>query len=53
MSASRTFSAVADTVSKLAGKPVTFLASVGLILAWVVTGPIFHYSDAWQLVINT
>ena len=53
MSASRTFSAVADTVSKLAGKPVTFLASVGLILAWAVTGPIFHYSDAWQLVINT
>ena len=53
MSASRTFSAVADAVSKLAGKPLTFLVSVALIVVWAVTGPIFHYSDAWQLVINT
>lgn len=53
MSASRTFSAVADSVSKLAGKPLTFLISVSLIVIWAVTGPIFHYSDAWQLVINT
>lgn len=53
MSASRTFSAVADKVSKLAGKPLTFLVSVALIVVWAVTGPIFHYSDAWQLVINT
>lgn len=53
MSASKTFSAVADKVSKLAGKPLTFLVSVALIFVWAVTGPIFHYSDAWQLVINT
>lgn len=53
MSASKTFSAVADKVSKLAGKPLTFLISVALIVVWAVTGPIFHYSDAWQLVINT
>lgn len=53
MSASRTFSAVADKVSKLAGKPLTFLVSVTLIIVWAVTGPLFHYSDAWQLVINT
>lgn len=53
MSASKLFSAAADKVSKLAGKPLTFLISVGLIVVWAVTGPIFHYSDAWQLVINT
>ncbi len=36
-----------------AGHPVTFLASVLVILAWVVTGPLFGFSDTWQLVINT
>ena len=53
MSASKTFSAAADKVSKLAGKPLTFLVSVALIIVWGLTGPLFHYSDAWQLVINT
>jgi low affinity Fe/Cu permease len=30
-----------------------FFLAVGMVLAWAVTGPTFHYSDAWQLVINT
>jgi low affinity Fe/Cu permease len=34
-------------------KPVTFLAAVAVVALWGVTGPIFHYSDTWQLVINT
>lgn len=37
----------------LAGRPVTFALAVLLIVVWGVTGPLFHYSDTWQLVINT
>ena len=35
------------------GRPIAFALAVGAILVWVVTGPIFHFSDTWQLVINT
>jgi low affinity Fe/Cu permease len=35
------------------GRPVAFIVAAGFILAWIVTGPIFHFSDTWQLVINT
>jgi low affinity Fe/Cu permease len=35
------------------GRPSTFILAVGVILAWLVTGPLFHFSDTWQLVINT
>jgi low affinity Fe/Cu permease len=35
------------------GRPIAFALAVGAILLWVVTGPIFHFSDTWQLVINT
>jgi low affinity Fe/Cu permease len=47
------FSATASYVSRLAGKPITFLLASGTILVWAVTGPVFHFSDTWQLVINT
>lgn len=40
-------------VTKLAGKPVTFIGACILIVVWAVTGPIFGYTDTWQLVINT
>ncbi len=53
MKSSRAFTRFADKVSKVAGKPLTFLISVSVIFVWAVTGPLFHYSDAWQLVINT
>ena len=39
--------------ARLSGKPVTFLGSVAVVVLWAVTGPIFGYSDTWQLVINT
>jgi len=35
------------------GKPVVFLAAVLIVVVWAATGPIFRYSDTWQLVINT
>jgi low affinity Fe/Cu permease len=47
------FSAVARRVSELAGKPATFLAAVALILIWAACGPLFGFSDTWQLIVNT
>ena len=40
-------------VSRGAGKPVTFAAACGLIVLWAVSGPLFGFSETWQLVINT
>ena len=40
-------------VTKVTGKPIAFIMAFLVIIAWAVTGPIFHYSDTWQLVINT
>ena len=47
------FSQFAHATSVWSGNPLTFLAAVGLVIVWVLTGPIFNYSDTWQLVINT
>jgi len=49
----RFFTRVATRISVAAGQPLTFLLAVGIILLWVVTGPIFDFSDTWQLIINT
>ncbi len=47
------FTRFAKATSRIAGRPGTFAFAVLIILAWAVTGPLFHYSDTWQLVINT
>ncbi|HEY8903981.1 MAG TPA: low affinity iron permease family protein [Chthoniobacterales bacterium] len=47
------FTRFAKRVSLLAGKPATFALAVMIVVVWGFTGPIFHYSDTWQLVINT
>ena len=44
---------MASRASHLAGKPLTFLIAVAVVLAWAVSGPLFGFSDTWQLVINT
>ena len=49
----RFFNWCATKTSAGAGHPVTFGTAVGVIVVWAATGPIFHYSDTWQLVINT
>jgi len=49
----RFFTRIATAISVIAGQPLTFLLAVGIILVWAVTGPIFHFSDTWQLIINT
>jgi len=53
MSFSESFNRVARATSKAAGHPLTFAAAAGIIVVWAVTGPAFHFSDTWQLVINT
>ena len=53
MSASARFTRLARDTARLSGRPVTFILAAGVILAWLLTGPLFHYSDTWQLVINT
>jgi low affinity Fe/Cu permease len=47
------FANLAHETSRWAGKPTTFLIAVALIVVWGVTGPLFNYSDTWQLVVNT
>jgi low affinity Fe/Cu permease len=49
----RFFNWCATKTSAAAGHPVTFGTAVGVIIVWAVTGPMFNYSDTWQLVINT
>ena len=43
----------AKSASHFCGRPKTFMLAVAVIVVWIVTGPIFGYSDTWQLVINT
>ena len=43
----------ATATAKIAGKPWTFIACVLVVLVWAVTGPMFKFSETWQLVINT
>jgi len=47
------FSSLAATVATAAGRPMAFLLAAAIVLVWGVTGPLFHFSDTWQLVINT
>ena len=47
------FHAFACRVSEEAGGYAAFLVALGLVAVWAVTGPVFHFSDRWQIVINT
>ena len=47
------YSNAAKAASRYAGRPGTFFTAFLVILAWIVTGPLFGFSDTWQLVINT
>ncbi len=49
----RFFTAVANRISGFVGDPLAFILALTTVILWGVTGPIFHYSDTWQLVINT
>ena len=47
------FSRFARATATASGSPLTFGFAVAIIIAWAVTGPLFHFSDTWQLAINT
>jgi low affinity Fe/Cu permease len=47
------FARFASATAKMAGSPVAFLICLVSVLIWAATGPAFHYSETWQLVINT
>jgi len=47
------FNRLARGTARLTGRPCAFVGSVAIVILWACTGPLFHYSDTWQLVINT
>ncbi|HZR67753.1 MAG TPA: low affinity iron permease family protein, partial [Burkholderiales bacterium] len=47
------FTRFAKWTARMAGRPVAFVAAVGVIGLWALSGPLFGFSDTWQLVINT
>ena len=47
------YSRLAKEASHFCGRPRMFALAVGVIVAWMVTGPFFAFSDTWQLIINT
>lgn len=47
------YTQIAKSVSRITGRPSTFSLAVLVIIIWLVSGPIFGFSDTWQLVINT
>ncbi len=51
--ASEWFGHFARVTATITGKPVVFLLAVAVVIVWGATGPMFGYSDTWQLVINT
>ncbi|HRY61268.1 MAG TPA: low affinity iron permease family protein [Candidatus Fermentibacter sp.] len=53
MRANAWYSRFAKATAHFSGRPWVFVLAVFVILAWIVTGPLFGFSDTWQLVINT
>ena len=51
--ATKAFEHFSTIITHITGRPVTFLSALVVVIVWAVTGPLFHFSDTWQLVINT
>jgi low affinity Fe/Cu permease len=49
----RIFTRIASLIAGWAGQPAAFLFALSIVLVWGLTGPLFGFSDTWQLVINT
>src|SRR5687767_10003635 len=49
----KVFNKISNAVTKAAGRPVTSIIAMGIIITWALLGPVFDYSDTWQLIINT
>ena len=53
MAAASWYSRMAKATARMTGRPVTFATMTLLVVVWGLCGPVFHYSDTWQLTINT
>ena len=53
MRTASSYSSFAKSAAHFCGRPKTFVVAVAVVVAWLVTGPVFNFSDTWQLVINT
>jgi low affinity Fe/Cu permease len=53
MAQDRLFTGIAKGAARQAGRPWAFMLALGIVAVWGITGPVFGYSDTWQLVINT
>jgi len=53
MNFSQSFTAAANAAARVSGGPLAFSLACLAIVVWCVTGPLYHFSDAWQLIINT
>jgi len=47
------FDKLSTAITKATGSPAAFIIAMSVIIVWGITGPLFEYSDTWQLVINT
>jgi low affinity Fe/Cu permease len=47
------FTRLAKSTARWAGRPIAFLVALAVVILWLASGPFFHFSDTWQLVINT
>ncbi|MBP0491952.1 low affinity iron permease family protein [Roseomonas indoligenes] len=53
MTFSKVFNDVSSRVAQATGRPATFMICVGIVVLWAFSGPLFGFSDTWQLIINT
>jgi low affinity Fe/Cu permease len=53
MNLTKSFSALADTTARVTGKPIIFIGGCLITAIWLMSGPVFGWTDAWQLVANT
>jgi low affinity Fe/Cu permease len=49
----RVFTHIASRIAAFAGQPLAFILALAVVVVWAATGPVFGFSDVWQLVINT
>jgi low affinity Fe/Cu permease len=53
ISSKNMFARMAKSCSRASGHHITFILALTILILWAITGPIFHFSDTWQLIINT
>jgi low affinity Fe/Cu permease len=53
MKTAEAFTTMADSTARASGRPLAFALVAGSTIVWLLVGPVFHFSDAWQLIANT